>query len=63
VIPGIGDSQFPTWLTNIGASSVPGTQLSWSLLIFIILAVVFGVVLVRASATLRPAPPPPGPLL
>ena len=45
VIPGIGDSQFPTWLTNIGANSVPGTQLSWSLLIFIILAVVFGVVL------------------
>lgn len=44
-IPGIGDRQFPTWLTNIGANSIPGTQLSWSLLFFIVLAVVFGVIL------------------
>lgn len=44
-IPTIGDRQFPTWLTNIGANSVPGSQLSWSMLIFIVLAVIFGVVL------------------
>lgn len=44
-IPAVGDPQFPSWLTNIGANSVPGTQLSWSLLFFIILAVIFGVVL------------------
>lgn len=44
-IPTVGDPQFPTWLTNIGANSVPGSQLSWSMLIFIVLAVVFGVVL------------------
>ncbi len=44
-VPGIGDRQFPDSLTNIGAASIPGTQLSWSMLIFIVLAVVFGVVL------------------
>jgi rhamnose transport system permease protein len=44
-IPTIGDRQFPTGLTNIGANSIPGTQLSWSLLIFLGLAVVFGIVL------------------
>jgi rhamnose transport system permease protein len=44
-VPGVGDRQFPDSLTNIGAASIPGTQLSWSLLIFIILAVIFGVVL------------------
>jgi rhamnose transport system permease protein len=44
-IPSGDDPQFPTWLTNIGANSVPGTQLSWSLLFFIVLAVGFGVVL------------------
>jgi rhamnose transport system permease protein len=44
-IPTIGDRQFPTWLTNIGVNSIPGTQLSWSMLIFIVLAVIFGVVL------------------
>jgi rhamnose transport system permease protein len=44
-IPTIGDPQFPTSLTDIGANSLPGTQLSWSLLIFIVLAIVFGVVL------------------
>jgi rhamnose transport system permease protein len=44
-IPTIGDRQFPTGLTNIGANSIPGTQLSWSMLIFLVLAVVFGVVL------------------
>ena len=43
--PGAGDRQFPSSLTNIGAQSIPGTQLSWSLLIFIVLAVIFGVVL------------------
>lgn len=44
-IPSIGDRQFPRWLTNIGVDSIPGTQLSWSMLIFIVLAVIFGVVL------------------
>jgi rhamnose transport system permease protein len=45
VVPGTGDRQFPESLTNIGAESIPGTQLSWSLAIFILLAVVFGIVL------------------
>jgi rhamnose transport system permease protein len=44
-VPGVGDRQFPDALTNIGAESLPGVQLSWSLLFFIVLAVVFGVVL------------------
>ncbi|HKC29518.1 MAG TPA: ABC transporter permease [Jatrophihabitans sp.] len=44
-IPTIGDRQFPQWLTNIGVNSIPGTQVSWSMLIFIVLAVIFGVVL------------------
>ena len=44
-IPTIGDAQFPTALTNIGANSIPGTQLSWSTLFFIVLAIAFGVVL------------------
>lgn len=45
IIPTVGDRQFPTWLTDIGANSVPGMQLSWSTLFFIVLAVIFGVVL------------------
>jgi rhamnose transport system permease protein len=44
-IPTIGDAQFPTSLTNIGANSIPGTQLSWSTLFFIVLAILFGVIL------------------
>jgi rhamnose transport system permease protein len=44
-IPGIGDRQFPETLTNIGANSIPGTQFSWSMLFFIVLAVIFGVIL------------------
>lgn len=44
-IPTIGDKQFPASLTNIGANSIPGTQFSWSLLFFIVLAVIFGVIL------------------
>jgi rhamnose transport system permease protein len=44
-IPGIGDRQFPTALTNIGANSIPGSQLSWSMVIFLLLAVIFGIVL------------------
>src|SRR5206468_966008 len=40
-IPTIGDREFPGWLTDIGANSIPGTQFSWSMLIFIVLAVVF----------------------
>lgn len=44
-VPGVGDRQFPDSLTNIGAESIPGMQLSWSMLIFIVLAVIFGVIL------------------
>lgn len=44
-IPTLGDRQFPGWFADVGANSIPGTQLSWSLLIFIVLAVIFGVVL------------------
>ncbi len=44
-IPTLGDRQFPSGLTDIGANSLPGSQLSWSMLIFLVLAVVFGVVL------------------
>jgi rhamnose transport system permease protein len=44
-IPTIGDKQFPGYLTNIGANSIPGTQFSWSMLFFAVLAVIFGVVL------------------
>ncbi|MDP9091755.1 MAG: ABC transporter permease [Actinomycetota bacterium] len=44
-IPTIGDKQFPTSLTKIGAQSIPGTQLSYSMLIFLVLAVIFGVIL------------------
>lgn len=44
-VPGPGDRQFPDSLTKIGAQSIPGTQLSWSLAIFIVLAVLFGIVL------------------
>jgi rhamnose transport system permease protein len=36
---------FPTSLTKIGVVPVPGTELSYSALIFLILAVIFGVVL------------------
>jgi rhamnose transport system permease protein len=44
-IPGPGDRQFPTSLTKIGVVPIQGTHLSYSLLIFIVLAVVFAVVL------------------
>ncbi len=38
-------SNFPATYTNIGINAVPGTWLSYSAVIFIVLAVVFGVVL------------------
>jgi rhamnose transport system permease protein len=44
-IPTIGDRQFPASLTKIGAQSIPGTQLSYSMLIFLVMAVVFAVIL------------------
>jgi rhamnose transport system permease protein len=44
-VPGTGDRQFPSSLTSIGAASIPGTQLSWSMLFFVVLAVAFGVLL------------------
>ena len=44
-IPTIGDRQFPEWTTNLGSNSIPGTQLSWSMLFFLVLAVAFAVLL------------------
>ncbi len=44
-IPTIGDRPFPSWFVHVSANSIPGTQLSWSMLFFIVLAVIFGVVL------------------
>ena len=44
-VPASGDPLFPQWITNIGVNSIPGTQLSWSMLIFVVLAIVFGVIL------------------
>ena len=44
-VPGLGDRPFPASLTKIGVLPVPGTQLSYSLVMFLVLAVVFGVVL------------------
>ena len=38
-------SNFPIAFTNFGFSTIPGTELPWSGLIFAILAVIFGVVL------------------
>jgi rhamnose transport system permease protein len=38
-------TDFPTSLTNIGVVPVPGTQLSYSTVIFVVLAIIFGVVL------------------
>jgi rhamnose transport system permease protein len=38
-------SDFPTSFTNLGFGSIPGTEIPWSVLIFAILAVIFGVVL------------------
>jgi rhamnose transport system permease protein len=40
-------SAFPTWFTNIGIGSVPGTQVPWSLVVFGVLFVIFAVVLHR----------------
>ena len=38
-------TDFPASLTNIGVVPVPGTELSYSTVIFVVLAVIFGVVL------------------
>ena len=46
-VPAQGDRQFPASLTAIGVSPIAGTQLSYSMMIFLVLAVVFGVVLHR----------------
>jgi rhamnose transport system permease protein len=43
-------TDFPTSLTNIGVVPVPGTQLSYSTVIFVVLAIVFGVVLHATGA-------------
>jgi rhamnose transport system permease protein len=44
-IPGAGDRSFPAWFTKIGVVPVPGTHLSYTTAIFIVLAVICGVVL------------------
>jgi rhamnose transport system permease protein len=44
-IPGAGDRTFPEWFTKIGVVPVPGTHLSYTTVIFIILAIICGVVL------------------
>jgi rhamnose transport system permease protein len=44
-VPGTGDRPFPDSLTSIGAASIPGTQVSWSMLFFAVLAIGFGVLL------------------
>lgn len=44
-IPGIGDRSFPAWFTKIGVVPVPGTELSYTTVIFLVLAVACGVVL------------------
>jgi len=46
-VPAQGDRQLPASLTAIGVSPIAGTQLSYSMMIFLVLAVVFGVVLHR----------------
>jgi rhamnose transport system permease protein len=38
-------SSFPTSFTNLGFGTIPGTEIPWSVLIFAILVVIFGVVL------------------
>jgi rhamnose transport system permease protein len=38
-------STFPTWFTDLGAGVVPGTQIPWTVVVFVALAVVFGVAL------------------
>jgi rhamnose transport system permease protein len=44
-IPGIGDRPFPEWFTKIGIVPVPGTELSYTTVMFLVLAIVCGVVL------------------
>jgi len=44
-VPAQGDKQFPTGLTKIGVKPIPGTEMSYTILLFLILAVICGVVL------------------
>jgi rhamnose transport system permease protein len=44
-VPAAGDPQFPTSLTKIGVAPIQGTQLSYTLAIFLVMALVCGVVL------------------
>jgi rhamnose transport system permease protein len=44
-VPTPSDPAFPRWLTNIGVVPVPGTQVSYTTLIFIVLALGGGIVL------------------
>jgi rhamnose transport system permease protein len=45
VVPGLGDRQFPAGLTSIGVSPVVGTPLAWGFVVFLVLALVCGVLL------------------
>jgi rhamnose transport system permease protein len=36
---------FPTWLTNVGILPLPGTQLAYSVGIFLVMALIYGVIL------------------
>jgi rhamnose transport system permease protein len=44
-VPALGDKPFPTTLTKIGVAPIPGTELSYTTVMFLVLAIIFGVVL------------------
>lgn len=44
-VPAVGDRQFPNSLTTIGVAPIPGTEISYTTAIFLVMAVGFGVVL------------------
>jgi rhamnose transport system permease protein len=45
ILPNPTTKSFPTGLANLGVLPIPGTQLAWSFGIFIVLAIITGVVL------------------
>ncbi|GGB29871.1 sugar ABC transporter permease [Flexivirga endophytica] len=44
-VPGVGDPQFPDSMTKIGTQSIPGGALSYSTVLFLVLALLAGIVL------------------
>jgi rhamnose transport system permease protein len=44
-VPALGDKPFPSSLTKIGVEPIPGTEVSYTTLLFVALAIVCGVVL------------------